>query len=61
MTAAEIIAFLAGLAFMMLAIGGYIANIFAIVASDFGDFTVLLALRLIGVVLPILGAILGFV
>lgn len=48
------------LAIVLLAIGGWIANVVKIVGSDFNDITGLLVIRIIGVFMAPLGAVLGF-
>jgi uncharacterized oligopeptide transporter (OPT) family protein len=47
-------------AIMLVALYGYVANIVKLVGSDFDPMTGLVILRIIGVVIGTLGAILGF-
>lgn len=46
---------------LLLAFGGWIANIVKIAGSSFDPLTAMPSLRVIGVVVPPLGAVLGYV
>jgi hypothetical protein len=46
---------------VIVGVGGWIANIVKLVGMDFGAFTGMLVVRAIGIFLPPLGAVMGFI
>lgn len=57
----SILGLVVALVLLVLAVGGWIANIVKIVNTDFDVFTGLLIARCIGVFMAPLGAVLGYV
>lgn len=46
---------------ILIGVGGWIANVVKLVGMDFGTVTGMLVVRAIGIVVPPLGAVMGFI
>jgi hypothetical protein len=51
---------LAVFALMLVAAGGWVANVVKLAGSSFADITGILVLRVVGIFVPPLGSVLGF-
>jgi hypothetical protein len=50
-----------GLLLVFVGIGGWVANIVKMAGMDFASITGMLIVRAVGIVVPLLGAVMGFI